>query len=363
MPVERDPSISQRSERIADESDPPWAIQLGSLGHTRLNLSYGVIVATVVIVAVTMLVRGRSGNADLPRVVGLGVGFWVAGWAVQLIANVVATWFVGVRLGNVTLGVIGVESAPRRWTAVQSLIVSVSTITSLLLLGSFFRWVAGGFSMPVISNPVGGPWNAPSIGFDSHDSIWESAAWLCGLQAICQMFPLPGTMGRQIYGALASLCSRRFDLPTQVRLFQRCLVAIALMTLLLAIALMFHDQGDNTIPRWPLFLVLGVMLWMSIFRPDVWQFMRGFQFERKRPVQRPVSLIARARDAIGQRRDRRRIERVRQQERSEAVDATRLDEILRRLNTEGADSLSAEDHKILVRVSANLRKQRRADDK
>lgn len=341
-----------------DDPEHRLAIPLGTWWNTNLYLSYGIFFAAAVVVAVGLVSRSQPGNSDLPRVVALGCVFWIAGWTVQLATHALVATLMGLRLGSLALGVFGIESAPRLWPASRTLIVSIATITSLLVLASFFRLVEGGFQMPVVSDAPENRWIAPSFGFTAHDSIWRSAAWLCCVQAAFQMFPLPRTMGRQVLAALASLCSRRLDLNSQVRVLQRCLMAVAIVTLILAIGILVRDENQASIPRWPLFVFLSVLLWISCYRKDVSQIMAGFQSAAESSEGISSSLLSRVRSLIRTRRERKKILRTMQRERNEAVDAARLDEILHRLHSEGPSSLSDEDRVILDRVSNTLRQQR-----
>jgi hypothetical protein len=63
------------------------------------------------------------------------------------------------------------------------------------------------------------------------------------------------------------------------------------------------------------------------------------------------------------RRQQQRLKEALEREHTEAVDASRLDDILRRLHSDGIDSLPEEDRKILERVSQNLRRERESKNR
>ena len=84
-------------------------------------------------------------------------------------------------------------------------------------------------------------------------------------------------------------------------------------------------------------------------------------FESTREIEARAGLISRIRGVIRARQDQKRLRKTLQQERNEAVEASRLDEILNQLHRDGIESLATEDRKILERVSKNLRQRRQAE--
>ena len=207
--------------------------------------------------------------------------------------------------------------------------------------------------------------------------MWRSAAWLCWVQAVFQLYPLPKTMGRQIFGSLASICARRLDFAVQVSIFRRCLTAVALLTLALAMLVMSWDGEFALARQWPLLLLLGLLLWASSHSADVSDMLLADQESRESVADEDRlgesgmeddagnvprgGILRRIFGSIQNRKDRKRLQRTLAQERREAVDAQRLDDILTQLHRDGVDSLSDEDRKILDRVSENLRKERQSD--
>lgn len=352
------------SDRSANDGTPPWAIPIATIGRTRLSVSYIIFVAVAIVLTVVLIARGQPGNGDLPRAALVGAAFWVAGWIVQAAATLTIAWAAGVSVRSLTVGLIGVESSPRRWIASKSLFVALGTVASLLVVAIAFRWIEGGGRWPVIRGDR--PWwQVPPMGMTAVDSMWRSASWLFGLQAIAQMYPLPRTLGRQAYAAIVHLCAGRLDVPGQARLFRRCLIMVAIVTLGGAIVVL-STQSSDRFPQWPLLFFLSVMLWLSSHRSDVRSSLQAFEstrflHARGQPhdsLDNAPGVVGRWRERIQGRRRNQRITEAMQRERDEAVDASRLDAILERLHTNGRESLSDKDKQILARVSENLRKMR-----
>ncbi len=348
------------------DRDTAWAIPVGSIGKTQLNVSYSIFIAASILLTVVLIAKGQPGNADLPRAAMIGVAIWIAGWITQVLVHAMFAWVCELSVPTLTLGMVGVETMPRSWPARSALAVTLGTITSLVALAIAFRLIEGGGRLPVLSS--GGAdvmtelFSPPSLGMTAADSMWRAAAWLCSLQAVCQMFPLPRTLGRQAYAALASICGRRLDLASQVRLFRRCLIAIAIVTLVLAIYVLSQESTDR-VPRWPLLFGLSLMLWISAHRPDVMSLLRGFQLADFEGGEKQAGegLAKRVTDHFRSRRLRQRVRAAMENERTEAVDASKLDEILQRLHSQGQASLSDEDRKVLTRVSERIRQSRQQE--
>lgn len=357
MPASNTRIETQRRGGVYEDSGERWTMPLGRLAGIRLGLSYTAFLAAGILIAVLLTFSGRPGNSDLIRITALGAAFWVSGWLAQIVAYCGLTWLLGLRMSRLSVGLFGVESIPRKWPAIGSLITSVGTIGSLLMLGVFYRLVEGGFQMPVLAPAPTHSLSAPSIGFESHDSIWWSGAWLCWVQSLCQIYPLQRTMGRQLIGACCAIAAHRFDLPIQTAIFRRCITMVALLMLVVAFVMMTSEQ-DRLVPQWTLLALLSLLLWFSSRASDIPMFLLGFDSGRE--IQRRAGLIALVRGVLRSRRNQKRLRKTLEQERSEAIEASRLDAILNQLHKDGIDSLAAEDRKILERVSKNLRKQRQA---
>ncbi|MGB7325097.1 MAG: hypothetical protein WBD31_09510, partial [Rubripirellula sp.] len=330
-----------------------------------VNLSYGIFVAAGIVLTVVMIAKSQPGNSDLPQAASLGTLVWVAGWVLQSIVHTSASVMCGLPVGELTVGLIGVETSPRRWTPKKTLVVALSTIGSLLVLAMVFRLIGGGFRIPTLSDDTAGSlvtglFAMPSLGLAAPDAMWKAAAWLCSLQAVCQIYPLPRSLGRQVYGALTAICGKRLDLPAQVRVFRRCFIVLAMLTMVLAMWSLAESKPTG-LPSWPILFGLAMLLWVSSYRNDIVQILGEFALSTEAgsvAPRRQPSLVAGIKERLNRKRRLKRLKAAMQQERNEAVDAARLDDILQRLHSNGKDSLSDEDQKILARVSDQLRKNR-----
>lgn len=355
MPLDHAPSDAPYPKPGLQEPEAGFGIPMGRIGSLRLMLSYTIFFAIGILILVVLHVSRQPGNADLPRAALWGTLFWVSGWLLQAIVYNSVAWMLGRRMGSLTIGLLGVETTPVRWPARNSLIVSVATLTGLLVLGGFYRLVEGGFQVPIVAQPSESFWKLPSLGTTGLDSIWQTAAWLCFIQAIGQMYPLPRSLGRQIFASLASMCGGKMGVMSKVTLFRRCLDAVAVSTMLFAVWLMLSKQNVWD-AEWPVFLVLSLLLWISTRNSDTYTVIDGFRAEEE--LEPDGDVIQEVREAVRRQRGRRRLKRAHRMEQGEAVDADRLDEILNRLHREGLESLNAADRRILERVSQNLRRQR-----
>ena len=343
-----------------------WAFPLIRLGGVQIHSSYGVLITAIALPLFAFTLASSPGNAEMPRVVGLGVLFWLSGWMVQSVTYLSISRLTGSPAADLCVGVLGVELGPRRWPAQRALLVSLATMASMIVLGSVYRLIEGGLGDPPITRSDQSMWSAPSIGFAEHDSIWQSAAWLCWAQAVLQLYPLPRTIGRQLIGALTSISASRLPLPLQVAIFRRGLGMIALLTIGVAIASVVTGTSFFGV-RWIFFLVLALILWISSQGIELGLILAGLgapaaegSTDRlERNASAPLDLVAAISDSCLHWRSRRRLRSAQRREQGEAIDVSRVDEILTRLHQEGMESLSPDDRRILDRVSESLRRQRR----
>ena len=352
-----------------------WGIPIGRIGGTRFYVSAAVPMAAVLLIVLIAYYAGQQGNnGDLPMIAVIGTAIWVSGWLLQWIVQAVACGSGGMGNGEVVFTLIGGQSAPRRWSAGKAVSISVASLGALCVGGVFFWWADGGFQRPVWNPEQPQFWSPTSVSRSFSDSTWRIAAWLFWAQAVCQTFPLPRTTGRELLGALTYLCSKRLDAMRQVINFRRLLMAVAVLTMGFAIVMTALDR-EAVIPRWPVVLVLAVMLWVSAYARDVGDIIVGFhaagdqrwrdddgededRLEAVIATAPRRSLWARSTQLLRARRGRRRIAEAMANERREAMDVERLDEILHQLHEQGIQSLSSEERAILHRVSESLRKHR-----
>ena len=378
-------TASEDSSRPGDALDSApdadiggWLLPLVRLGTARVYLSSTVLFAILVLAVVVAVFARQSGNADLPLVAVIGCTFWAGGWLIQLVVSWVAIWMFGLRSTNAVVHVTGVEMGRQPCSADKTLVIALAGLFALVSAGMLLWWIGGGLTM---SSAALVP---PGFGLRDSDSLSLGGAWLLWTQAICQMFPLPRTMGRQVLAALAFLSARQLDPSVQRVVARRCLVAVAMLTMFLAIALIAAEEVGS-VPVWPLICVLAVMLWVSSRAGDVPQMLAGFRlaagtgerlsappldeteeprFElvRVRASESRGSWLSTALRAFRVRRNRRRAKRALAEERQEATDVASMDEILQRLHTQGSSALSEDDRRTLQRVSRSIRRDRERDE-
>lgn len=358
MPLGHAPPENLRGDHFIGTEVDRFSLPLVRFPWFRLNLSYTVFLALAIMVAVVINVSRQPGNADLPRVAVFATFAWLSGWIVQTLSYAAVAWGSGYQLRGFTIGVLGVETVVQRWHARIAFLTGVAAAMSLILLGCFYRLVDGGFQVPSIEVPSDPIWELPSIGLGQLDSVWRTASWLCFVQAIGQMFPLPRTLGRQMLAASVSFFGGKLGVAGQVKVLRLLIDCFAFTTLGFAIWLM-NTGHEIAGVGWSLLFCLAVLLWVSSRWSDTLQILEGLDagFHGLPVGDRPTvwrSLSGRVRRY----RDVRRIRHAHRLEQGEAVDAQRVDEILNQLHQHGIESLNAGDRQLLEKVSANLRKQR-----
>jgi hypothetical protein len=215
-------------------------------------------------------------------------------------------------------------------------------------------------------------WTAPGFGLLSKDIVWLAGAWLCAIQAICQSFPLPKSLGRVWLVSLIALLAAGEERTTQAAIAQRLLRVIAAATAVVALASIGRDP-NSAIPRWAMLMLLAVGLWITSRGSDLDRMLIGFDSNLETgseletdarsgsgQLKRP-SFWSRATQPIRAIRFRRKARQALHRERGEAVDAAQLDRVLDQLHQRGIDSLSNRDRELLNRVSRALRRQRELD--
>ena len=358
MPVGHAPPESTRGEQFVGGEVDRFALPVLRLRAFRVSLSYTVFLALAILVGVVINVSRQPGNADLPGVAVFATFAWLSGWIVQMLAYLVVASGSGFRLRGLTVGVLGLETVAHRWPARVAFFSGVAASMSLVLLGCFYRLVDGGFQVPSIEVPTDPIWQLPSLGLGQVESVWRTASWLCFVQALGQMIPLPRTLGSQLLAACVCFFGGRLGVVGQAKVLRLMIDCFAFVTLGFAIWLM-NSGNEIAGVGWSLLMCVSVLLWVSSRWADTLQILEGLDAGRRdlqRSGRRTIgeTLVHR----IRRWRDVRRVRHAHRLEQGEAVDAQRVDEILNQLHQEGIESLNAGDRALLEKVSANLRKQR-----
>jgi len=381
-------AFSQRpsQEPFDDDASEGWSLPIVRLGRTRIHLSYSVFVALAVLIAFTLSVATREGNEDLPLVTMMGVGFWVAGWMVQLFSSWAICHWMRRPCTSLTIGLWGTESTRRIWSAGQCLTFVLATLAPVLVLAVVLlfadRWLYG--PSAVTTTWLFG-WlptlQAPSLGLTKADSILQSGAWLLFIQLLCQTLPFPTTLGRLGLIATVALTEPDSNTEVQARRVQLSIHVIAFTMALTAIVLLWMDDRFMHI-QWPLLLILAVVLWITASSPDIRDCVNGFNqlsdaqvlqwleadgepstedaaAGKHRRRDHSVISLAALRGVARTWQHRRKAKRAMIRERAEADDVKHLDEVLERLHRDGHESLSDKDRALLLRVSRTLRQHRK----
>lgn len=361
MPLGQAPPESTRGDDFIVKEVDRFSLPLLRMRRLRLNISYTVFLALAVLVGVVMSVSRQPGNADLPSVAVCASLAWVSGWVVQFLSFGIVSWASGYRMRSVTIGVLGVETIPCRWHARLAFLTGLAGSMSLIFLGCFYRLVDGGFQVPTIQATTDPIWALPSIGLGEVKSVWRTASWLCFIQAIGQMCPLPRTLGRQMLAACVSFFGTNITLVGQVKVLRLLIDTFAFCTLGFGIWLMNRGQ-DIAGVGWSLVMCVSVLLWLSSRWSGTFQTLEELDAAKGDGEQSSDSniwvIVARR---VRRWREVRRVRTAHRLEQGEAVDAQRVDEILNQLHHEGIESLNVNDRQLLEKVSASLRKQRMAE--
>lgn len=357
MPAINDSSRMPRRNPPAGDANGDWSVPLLRLGGFQLSLSYAIFFAVAGLLATVAAAAGREGNEDLVRSALVGSSVWIGGWLLQLLASGMIALAVGLRIGSLTIGLVGLEVRPHTWPPGRTLLFTSSIVVILLFAGSMI-WLIG----------VGWPredwkiWQPPPLGFSSADSIPHASAWLLWLQALCQLFPLPRTLGRLGMISLVALLTPGSPPAVRLRLARRCLRGAAIATAVIALTFVPLDT-QLSVPRWPLLLILAGVLWVSVRANDlrdlIERFSRAVDYEDRRDQQ--PSLARRFRNYSRSVQRQRRLAEAAKREHEEAVDADQLDAILAKLHQDGLDGLTDQDRAVLQRVSETLRRFRESE--
>ena len=346
------------SEEPANSSDAsPWSVRISRIFGVECSVSVTVFFALAGLIA-TIAASGAGGNPEVTSAVMIGLGVWGLGWLSQIILALVAALLGGLRIREMSLGIVGLEWRSHRWSARRQWVWVFAAWSGPVLGGLIFVlaavWAGADWRHPL------GFWVAPSLGTGEADEVYLAAAWLLFFQALCQTCPLPGTLGRQgLVASVAAVMGRR-PLPDQVATVNGVVRAFGLLLLSGTMLWLFWDW-ERAYPRGLVLVFLGVLISLSTrSRQTADALSRMISPDPACGSDETRTLSRRWGDFRERRESRRRLIRVAEMEHQEASDASRLDAILERLRTVGADSLTEDERHVLQRVSERLRRIRRA---
>ena len=366
MPVVDDYLELPNSGPPYDDADDAWVVPLGTISGLRLYLSYWVFISVAALVFIMWMATNQEGNADLPVVCAIGFTFWILGWLVQVMVYGFYRFSLGVPIESLTIGILGVESRIRSWTAPLALLVSVSSLAALFATGALVI-----FAEQTVNGTQ--PWEqltsiGPSLGLGSSDYIWIGGAWLLWIQACWQAYPLPKSTGRVSLVAATSMLGQRFNESMQTHIVKRSLQIVSLVTAMVAVWLLAASDVWQS-RYWPIFMVIAIVLWVSSNSSDVRLMVLlfgGFDDlgtpEPNSISDRPHTWLERTTHSILSFGRQRHLRRAMELERQEAMDASQLDTILQKLHEHGRESLDDNELAILNRMSENIRRERERKD-
>ncbi len=341
------------TEPVATEL-PPASVPIGKVLGRRLALSYWVLFATAAVAGVISIVGSGPGNRDLAIASLLGIVVWIMGWSLQA---VIYAGFAIRRDVVLSFSLVGIGWHQGAMSAKRTLVAAITTLVTLVVVGAGLIAIAkSGESATAAAER--GLFAIPGFGMTPADSMLHFSGWLFWLQAVGQLYPLRMTLGRHLIASIIVTVGPKLTQSVAAILLHRMLLGISLLMVGIAIATMRFDN-PLVVPRWPFFLLLAFALLRtaSVARArqlidSLWE--RHQQQDSDEELVPPDGLSERLRGWFARRRARRALQR----EHDEAVDATKLDQILERLHEQGPDSLSHEDRVILKRVSESLKKHR-----
>ncbi len=342
--------------RISDFRTPTdaWSVPVFRFGPVRVTLSYLVFAVAAIVIGIALTEARYSGDQGVIPATGIAIAFWVSGWIGQALAYAGIAKLIGSPVDHLPIGILGVKAVARKWSPSSALVASLGTIASLLALGTLYRLIEVGSRLPQVPIEPASIWTAPSIGLTKIDSPWLAGAWLCWSQVVLQTLPLAQSLGQQLLASLIGLSPIKPNLDFRIRVLRYSLAAIAMV--MIGSAIWLYINGN--FPIWTVILGLGFAVWVTSKGKQPARIMLGFQRYVEQDQQ--VRMSESARQLFQARQGRRRAKQALQRERSEAMDAARLDEVLAQLHRGGADSLRKEDRELLQRVSERVRKARDA---
>lgn len=359
MPLVIRPTQYDSEEPASSAGASPWSVRISRIFGVECSVSVTVFFALAGLIA-TIAASGAGGDPEVTSAVTVGLGVWLLGWLSQILFALGAALLCGLRIREMSLGIIGLEWRPHRWSAGRQLAWVFAAGCGPILGGLIF--VAAAVLAGTDGRQPVGFWVAPSLGTGEVDAVYRAAAWLLFFQALCQTCPLPGTLGRQgLVASVAAVLGRR-PLPDQVAWVHGVVRVIGLLVLSATMLWLFRDW-ERAYPRGLVLVFLGVLIAVSTrSRQTADALSRMIGPDPACDSDETRTLVGRWRDFRECRESRRRLIRVAEMEHQEASDASRLDAILERLRSVGADSLTEDERRVLHRVSERLRRIRQSTD-
>ncbi|TWU24445.1 hypothetical protein Pla52o_23720 [Novipirellula galeiformis] len=334
---------------------PYASLPLGNVFGRRISISYWVMFAAAVIAGMVLIFGTGPANFDLSVASLLAAVTWLVGAGIQ--AAIYAAYATR-RDAVIHFNLIGVSWNQDAMPGKRTLLAAITTLAALVIAGGGLIAIATVTGRSVAAGPESTFFAIPGLGMTAADGMLGLAGWLLWIQAIAQLYPLRMTLGRHLIAALIVVVGPQLSHSVAAGLLHRMLLGTSVLMAIFAIVVLWFDR-PLVMPRWPLLMLLAFGLSRSTSVVEARRLIESLSSvprcedpSDESPGSLRLTYRIRGWFAI------RRARRVMQRERSEAVDAAKLDEILERLHENGPSSLSSEDRMILKRVSETLKKHR-----
>jgi Zn-dependent protease len=354
-----------------------WSVSLGCWSgvHVRLHITVPLLVLCAFLMSEISIYTRAS--FEIERVV-LIVLLGLVAVATHAASHVMAAARQGIETRELVLAPWGefhaIESPPTAEAALNTQLSGIMANALVCATSALILWLAGDRTISEMLVPLD---SRVLLERNSHLLVVRWAFCLNYCLVVMNLIPASPFDGSRILKAALHLVFPRWNDDT---IHNTVLITGRLVGLLLigiAISLGTGD-GRGLVPAWFPLILLGIVALFSFETPGIASppLAKPVLVYRKSELEQPVPEHAELETAVDRSdyeppfpedlqdgpfaqwlQERRESERLRRQE-SEANDDRRADEILERLHTLGAESLSSEDRQVLERVSDRLRRRK-----
>lgn len=304
-----------------------------------LRVAWSYLALGVALTAVAWWLSSRQGNSDLPF---LAFVIWITVGAVGLlqeIAHALIANLLGGKPRLVCLSAIGGAGEYKIWPGLPHLLTAaagpMASFAIAIALASWFLPAQESLTWRLYDLII-----PPELdGRPTGASIASVAVWVASVLTCLQLLPLSRCDGRGMLDGLIAIVRPSVGIDRRSQLASQIVLGLALATLLGAIAIAISG-GPFQAAAWPLVLLLAVGLALSAQRGDSRSQLA--EDERLR-----IGWLAWW-----------KLRNAQAREHQEAVDVSKLDDILARLHEHGIESLTTVERSVLDRVSDRLKRRK-----
>lgn len=325
----------------APQSRP--GIYLGRPFRLPVFVHWSFIALSVSLLLIAWLMKGQPGNRDLPILVTCLLGWIIVLGVIQEFAHAIAARLLGGSMQTFVVSAYGGAGVYKTIGGPRQCMTAVSGPAFSFVVACVLAWVisrSAGESFFALLNPL---WPPELQGTMRWQAIAKIGAWAGVSLSLVQMLPIWQCDGRAILDGVITTLDEHASAETKRQRSAAVLLVLASLAGGCAVVGAFMEHPQGGVPKWPFVAVIGILLWLSGRRADA-----------------RTQLLERKDKGIGL-RGWLKVRRAQTIEHREAVDASKVDEILDRLHLEGIGSLSSEERAILNRVSAKLQENRNED--